>query len=81
MLDGSEIIQRMLELLGGEEEATCKEWVACIVTELVEHCPMLLQQAQPRAVLLSGMQLPHMAKSIPKYLEVISHSRVLFSSF
>lgn len=70
VMDGAEIIQRILELLSSEDDGTCKEWVACIVTELVEHAPRLLPLPQPCAVLLSGMQLPHMARSIPKYLEV-----------
>jgi hypothetical protein len=68
--DGSVIIQRMLELLSQEDDELCRDWVACIVTELVEHTIQLLPLAQPKAVLLYGMQLPNMSKDIPNYLEV-----------
>ncbi len=60
----------MLELLSQEEDATCHEWAAVIVDDLVDHAKELFASEASRDLLLLAIQIPADPDPVPGRLQV-----------
>ena len=70
LVDGCEIVQRMLELLSQEIDPTCHEWAAVIVEDLVEHAKQLFRSEASKELLLYAIQIPADLDPVPARLQV-----------
>lgn len=70
LVDGCEIIQRMLELLSQETDETCHEWASVIIEDLIDHAQELFKSKKSKDLFLYAIQLPGDPDPIPARLQV-----------
>lgn len=77
LVDGCEIVQRMLELLSQEDDTTCHEWASVIVEDLVDHAKELFNNEASKELLLLAIQIPADPDPVPIRLQVNIASKQL----